>query len=202
MSECRSCPECAEDVGAGDAKCRHCGAALLRREVLQTPREKGFDPMPYCILLLIVAIIAALALPGLIEPPGVGNETGAIGSLKTIGVAQALFRESDREADGVLDYGTLTELANPQPQSTRPSGLIDSVLGSGTKQGYIFETTYGASTSEFIWFATARPAIPGTTGERYFCTNHEGKIFYTASQPFGLNSMDCTIPAGATPLGR
>ena len=96
-----------------------------------------------------------------------------------------------------MDYGTLAEL-----NSAGETGLIDSVLGSGTKNGYYFEATYGSTTSEFIWFATARPSLPGTTGDRYFCTNHEGVTYYTSASPFRLNSVDCTIPAGAKPVGK
>ena len=140
--------------------------------------------------------MVAIAIPSMIEPRKGGNETAIIGALKTIGAAQGLFRESDMEGDGNLDYGTLSELA-----TSGTTGLIDRVLGSGTKQGYLFQATYGATTSEFLWFAVARPTIPGTTGDRYFCTNHEGVTFYTFSQPFVLNSTDCQIPPGVQPVG-
>ena len=60
----------------------------------------------------------------------------------------------------------------------------------------------GRTTSEFIWFATASPALPGTTGDRYFVTNHEGVTFYTSEAPFELNNIDCTIPATVRPVGR
>ena len=152
-------------------------------------------------LLCVLAAISAFVLLAPRQPTiywrGGGNEGAAIGALKTVAAAQSLFRESDKEADGNLDYGTLSELA-----SAGTTGLIDRVLGSGTKQGYLFEATYGASTSEFIWFATAGPALPGTTGDRYFCANHEGVTFYTSSGPFKLNSVNCTIPAGAKAVGR
>lgn len=80
--------------------------------------------------------------------------------------------------------------------------LIDAVLGSGSRQGYLFEATYGATTSEFIWFGTATPISPGTTGDRYFATNHEGVTYYTSGSPFVLNSVDCQIPPGVQPVGR
>jgi hypothetical protein len=126
-----------------------------------------------------------------------GSETAAIGALKTIGTAQSLFREADKEDDGNLDYGTLKELAN-----VRERGLIDRVLGSGTKNHYLFQVTYGASTSEFLWYATASPRIPGLTGDRYFASNHEGVTYYTTTRAFSLNGSDCTIPAGVQPVGR
>jgi hypothetical protein len=101
------------------------------------------------------------------------------------------------EGDDNLDYGTLRELG-----VAGPSGLIDRVLATGTKQGYLFEATYGATTSEFIWIGIASPAVPGTSGDRYFVTNHEGVTFYTSQAPFTLNAKDCTIPAGVRPVGR
>lgn len=132
-----------------------------------------------------------------LEPRRSGNETGAIGALKTIGTAQSLFREADKEGDGNLDYGTLRELS-----TAGEKGLIDSILSSGTKDGYVFEATYGSMSSEFIWFATARPEPYGFRGHRYFCTNHEGVTYYTTKAPFKLNSINCTIPAGARTVGR
>ncbi len=199
MSETKSCPECAEDVGADDTKCRHCGAVLYKRPV-PPPKEPAIScwRIP-CFFLVLGGIVAPIAIPNLISARGGGNETGAIGALKTIGTAQSLFREADKEGDGNLDYGTLAELENP---GGRGFGLVDSILGSGTKNGYLFEATYGSTTSEFIWFATARPAIPTVTGDRYYVTNHEGVTFYTSSGPFKLNSVNCTIPAGARPLGK
>ena len=156
---------------------------------------------PFGLVLLTLAGIFVLAIVvneltrNTSRPQG--TEVAAIGALETLSSAQALFREADKEGDDVLDYGTLSELAN-----SGTTGLIDRVLGSGTKQGYLFECTYGALTSAFIWIATASPASPGTTGDRYFMTNHEGVTYYTYSAPFVLNSIDCQIPPGVQPVGR
>ena len=151
-------------------------------------------PETIAITLFVLGLVSVVAAPNVIEARKGNNPTPAIGPLKTIGTAQSLFREADMEADGNLDYGTLPELA--------AAGLIDHVLASGTKNGYLFETSYGASTSEFIWFATARPAIPGVTGDRYYAANHEGVTFYTNLGAFSFNTLNCTIPAGVQPAGR
>ncbi|RMG13089.1 MAG: prepilin-type N-terminal cleavage/methylation domain-containing protein [Planctomycetota bacterium] len=171
------------------------------KEIALTLRiKKGFTLIELMIVIAIIAIIAAIAIPNLIEARKNGNETAAIGALKTIGTSQSLFREADKEGDGNLDYGTLAELASAGGGST--VGLIDSVLGAGTKNGYLFSASYGAQTSEFLWFAVANPALPQTTGDRYFCANQEGVTFYTVSAAFAYNTDDCTVPANSTPVGK
>jgi hypothetical protein len=121
---------------------------------------------------------------GLIAPRKNGNESAAIGALKTIGTSEAIFREGDKDGNGVLDYGSLELLSK--------TGLVDSVLGSGTKQGYVFSAHVSTKTPEFLWYATAFPATPGTTGDRYFFINQSGVIFYGTS-PFDVDPETCEV---------
>jgi prepilin-type N-terminal cleavage/methylation domain-containing protein len=156
--------------------------------------KKGFTLIELMIVIAIIAIIAAIAIPNLIEARKHGNEAAAVGALKTITTSQSLFREGDKENDQNFDYGSLAELSGQQ--------LIDGVLGSGTKQGYFFACSYGSTTSEFLWYATANPAVPGTTGDRYFATNQAGVVFYTQTATITLNSVDCLLPATLLPVGK
>lgn len=156
--------------------------------------KRAFTLIELMIVIAIIAIIAAIAIPNLIEARKHGNEAAAIGALKTIGTSQSLFREGDKDGDTTLDYGTITELSN--------QSLIDQVLGGGTKQGYTFDVSYGSSTSEFLWYGIANPAVVGTTGDRYFATNHEGVTYYTTGTTFVLASTACTIPSQAQPVGK
>src|SRR5690606_18663004 len=104
---------------------------------------------------------------------------------------QTLFREGDKDGDGLLDYGTLAELS--------AANLIDPVLGSGIKQGYRFKVLVSPQDPEFLWMATAEPVQRPTTGDRCFAINQSGLIYF-AQQPIPLPA-DCSLPSWATTIG-
>jgi hypothetical protein len=160
--------------------------------------QRGGWCVPCAAATVVLAIILAIAIPNLIEARKHGGEASPIGALKTITTSQTLFREGDKERDGTLDYGNLQELSN--------TTLIDAVLGSGVKQGYRFEVRPSPTTPEFLWFAVATPVTPGKTGDRYFCTNHAGVIYYTGTSGRSIwtaaGGPECTIPEGWLPVGR
>lgn len=193
-----SCPFCAEEIKDNLAKCPACGEALV--EGKGVPKKKSAVPIVAIVAILgagmccIVSIIAAIAIPNLIEARKHGNEASAIGALKTINTSQTLFREGDKEGDMTLDYaGSLAELSD--------ATLIDGVLGAGVKQGYVFQVAVSPTTPEFLWIATASPVSPGTTGNRHFVINQAGVVYYSLTGPFSITT-DCSIPAGSTPVGR
>lgn len=115
---------------------------------------------------VFAAIIAAIAIPNLIDARKGSNEAASIGALRTLTTAQALYREGDKDKNGTLDYAASLE-------DLRRVGLIDGVLGGGTKQGYRFEIVEG---TEERWSATAVPLQPGKSGDRSFFADESGII--------------------------
>ena len=159
--------------------------------------SRGFTLIELMIVIAIIAIIAAIAIPNLIASRKIANETSALSALRTVSTAQAIFRENDRENDGNLDYAMLSELGS--------NGLLlDTVLGSGTRQGYYFSAGYSTTSSEFLWFGTTFPQLPGHSGDRYFATNHTGVLFYTTGSTFFLDVGTCVLPGttGAIITGK
>lgn len=149
---------------------------------------RAFTLIELMIAIVIIAIIAAIAIPNIVSARKNANESAAIGHLKTIANTQNMFRESDKELDGEYDFGTLLELSD--------TTLIDGTLGSGSRTGYHYATGAGSVNRGFLWFATANPALPTKSGDRYFCTNQRGQIFYTTSFLIPLNTTDCEMPPG------
>lgn len=149
-------------------------------------RGAGFTLIELMLVILLIAVITAIAIPNLISARKSANEVAAIGSLKTIANGQQLFRESDKEGDNEFDFGTLQELSN--------TTIIDGTLGGANRAGYNFQTNPGSVNPSFLWFALANPRTPGSSGDRYFCTNHRGQIFYTTDSSVTGNFTTCDIP--------
>lgn len=142
-----------------------------------------------------LCVATAVVVPALSRHHHRGAEAPAIGSLRTLLSAQVVFREGDKDGDGVLDYAAdLAELSQ--------AALIDPVLGGGVKQGYRFRIVRSATTPEHLWAATADPVAPGTTGDRFFATTHAGVIYYTTSGPIPIDPATCDVPPTVLPVGR
>ena len=104
------------------------------------------------------------------------REAGAIGALRTLTTAQALFREGDKDHNGILDYA-------PSLAAIGRCSLIDPKLASGTKRGYTFRILRA---DPFTWSATASPR---RSGERYFFVDESGVIrFSMGSMPTSMST--------------
>lgn len=158
-------------------------------------RRRGLTVVELIIVVGIIATLAVLAIPGLLSSRKNSNEASAIGTLRLLATSQTAFREADKDSDGQADYaGTLAELAQ--------ANLVDDLVGSGSKHGYVFDLGRSPTRPDTLWFALGSPAVPGSTGDRWFGVNHAGVIFYTTGPAPVFDPNTCLIPAGMLPVGQ
>jgi type IV pilus assembly protein PilA len=156
-------------------------------------KQRGFSLIELLIVVAIILVLAAMAIPNLLRSKMSANEASAVSSLRTIATAQATYIVTYPQA-GYADQ--LTKLAMPPPGtpvSANAAGLLDWVLGCPTqpcrKSGYDFSIINATGTPVNAYDAVATPATANQTGRRGFCINQVPTIKY---DPNG--GTTCTVP--------
>jgi type IV pilus assembly protein PilA len=135
--------------------------------------QKGFSLIELLIVVAIILIIAAIAIPNLLRARIAANEASAVGSLRTINTAEINYYSNYQFYSCSLTF--LSAVA--APPTSQASGLIDTSLGSGSKSGYTFAATACTPPSPTYQY-TAAPISANQTGTRYFCTDSSAVIMY------------------------
>jgi type IV pilus assembly protein PilA len=149
-------------------------------------KQAGFSLIELLLVVAVILIIAAIAIPSLLHAKMLANEASAADALHALNTAAANY------ASTYTSYPpALANLGPGSPATATTADLIDSVLASGSKSGYTFTYVAGtadASGNRHQYTITANPTNPTVTGTRYFFTDESYVIRVDPSAPATASS--------------
>jgi type IV pilus assembly protein PilA len=142
--------------------------------------QKGFSLIELLIVVAIILIISAIAIPSYLRSRMQANETSAVGSVRMINTA-AITYSSTYVTVGFP--ANLADLGGAAPCSATATSacMLENTLSQGTKSGYTFVWTGDGAHPSIAYSLTGTPQAVGASGQRMFCTDQTGVIRYDPS---------------------
>jgi prepilin-type N-terminal cleavage/methylation domain-containing protein len=145
-------------------------------------KQKGFSLIELLIVVAIILIIAAIAIPNLLRARIAANESSAVASIRTLNTAMISYNSAYPTVGFAANLASLSGSgASCSPPSSTTACLIDSQLASGTKSGYVFTAAASGTSPAGSYSAAGSPLTPNQTGVRSFCSIADAVVRYSSA---------------------
>src|SRR5271170_255311 len=143
-------------------------------------QQQGFSLIELLIVVAIILIISAIAIPSYLRSRMQANEASAVGSLRMINTSAVTYSSTYQDVGfptNMVDMGGVT----PCTATSTSACILENTIAQGTKSGYTFLWTGDGATPSVSYTLTATPLQVGSSGQRQFCTDQTGVIHFEPS---------------------
>jgi prepilin-type N-terminal cleavage/methylation domain-containing protein len=167
-------------------------------------KQKGFSLIELLIVVAIILIIAAIAIPNLLRARIAANESSAAASVRTIDTAELSYATSYPSVGYPAALGTLgpADAGCTAGSAVANACIIDFTLAQGTKSGYTFTAVgavpVGGANTQYT--ANAVPATLNTTGVKAFCSIEDNVVRFITPSAGAVTHANC--PANYVAMGQ
>jgi type IV pilus assembly protein PilA len=164
---------------------------------------QGFSLIELLIVVAIILIIAAIAIPNLLRARISANESSAVHTVRTVTTAEIQYQSTyaaEGFAPGLSNLGPSATGACGTPSSAQAC-LIDNGVASGTKTGYVFVAGTTSAGVPYTAFEEGGDPLSPSTGNRSFCAVEDAVVRVSSTDPatpiFGTACTDSMSPLGS-----